>query len=135
MVTPATVRVPVKFAVLDMVCPLMRPEVIGPALSDEAESEPMLPFVLKRFVDEAIELKREVVVAEVPVALLKLVRPRLETLENKFWLNKAVVVALVPVPFTKVKFCRVVEPVRRRFEAVMPALKAIKVLVAFEGKR
>jgi len=72
---PLAVRVPVKLAVLDIVCPFISPEVIGPAVR-----VPMLPDVANRFVEDAVVAK------------------------------KLVVVALVPVAVLKVKFCRVVEP-------------------------
>ena len=63
---PVAVTVPVKLATLEMVCPLMRPEVTGPATR-----VPILPLVEKRLVDEAVVEKKLVVVAEVPVARSK----------------------------------------------------------------
>ena len=57
-------RVPVKLAALEMVWPLMRPEVMVPAVK-----APMLPFVEKRLVEEAVVEKRLVVVAFEVVAL------------------------------------------------------------------
>ncbi len=53
---PVAVRVPVKFAADEIVWPLIRPEVIA---------------VAKRLVVEALVEKKLVVVAEVPVALVK----------------------------------------------------------------
>ena len=53
--------------------------------------------------------------------------PRPELLwvvENKVVANKLVVVAWVPVAFTKVKFWRVVEPVTKRLERVVRPLVA-----------
>ncbi len=50
---PVAVIVPVKLDALDIVCPL-----IGPAVR-----VPMLPVVEKRFVEDAVVLKRDVVVA------------------------------------------------------------------------
>ena len=60
----AIVIEPVKLAAEEIVWPLMRPEVMGPAVS-----VPMFPKVEKRFVEEAVVEKKLVVVAEVPVAL------------------------------------------------------------------
>ena len=47
---PVMVTVPVKLAVLDIVWPLIKPDVIGPAVS-----VPILPVVAKRFVVVAVE--------------------------------------------------------------------------------
>jgi len=91
--------VPVKLAAEEIVWSLIRPEVIGPAVR-----VPMLPEVEKRLVDEAVVEKRLVVVAEVPVALMK------------------------------VKFWRVEEPVRRRLERVVrpPVTLSVPVKLAAE---
>mgnify|MGYP001602756622 CR=1 FL=1 len=56
----ATFKVPVKFAALEIVCPLIRPEV----------TTPKLELVLKRLVEVAVVLKR---FPKVPVLLNKLV--------------------------------------------------------------
>ncbi len=55
--------------------------------------------------------------------------------ENKLVENRFVVVAELPVAFTKVRFWRVVEPVRRRFESVVSPPVTFKVpvkLAAFD---
>jgi hypothetical protein len=64
------VTVPVKFAVEEIVWPLIKPEVMVPAVR-----EPIVPLFEKRFVVDALVEKKLVVVAEVPVALTKV----------KFW--------------------------------------------------
>lgn len=46
---------------------------------------------------------------------------------------RAEVVALVPVAFTKVKFCKVEEPVRRRLAKVVSPPVAVTVPVKFEA--
>ena len=58
----ATLRVPVKSAAEEMVWELMAPEVMRPVLRE----------VEKRLVLDAVVEKRLVVVAEVPVALVKI---------------------------------------------------------------
>jgi len=78
----------------------------NPLPNNEMNVEPPRPkFVEKRFVDEAVVENRLVVVAFVN----KLFVP------TKFVAKKFVVVADVPVALTKVKFWRVVDPVRSRF--------------------
>ena len=87
---PVAVRVvpiasePVKLAVAEIVWPLIKPAVIGPAVK-----VPMLPLVAKRFVDEPVVVKKLVVVA------LRAVR-----IEVK----KVVEVELVEVELRPVKF-------------------------------
>ena len=115
------VRVPVKLAALEMVCELMRPEVIAPVVK----------AVEKRFVLLAVVLKKFVVVALVPVAFAKVkfckvleaLRSRLakvpkpvevklppepvvkkRLVELAVVLKKLVVVALVEVELRKVRF-------------------------------
>jgi hypothetical protein len=64
VVRPAVaVMVPVKLAAAEMVCPLIKPEVIVPAVR-----EPIVPLLEKRLVVDALVEKKLVVVAEVPVA-------------------------------------------------------------------
>src|SRR3989338_9182032 len=82
------------------------------------EPAPKLKLLEKRLVEEAVVLKKFVVVAEVPVALVK----------SRFvlWIlvpvtcdeNRLVVVAEVPVALTKVKFCKVLEALSKRFARV-----------------
>ena len=60
--------------------------------------------------------------------------PNCEAVAKRFVLEavvekKLVVVAEVPVAFTKVKFCRVLEPVRRRLESVVKPPVAVRVPV------
>jgi hypothetical protein len=69
---PVAVSVPVKFAVDEIVWPLIKPEVMAPVV--RAPLEVMLPVVKleeKRLVDEAVVAKELVVVAAVPVAFGK----------------------------------------------------------------
>ena len=97
------------------------------------EPAPKLKLLEKRLVEEAVVLKKFVVVAEVPVALVK----------SRFvlWIlvpvtcdeNRLVVVAEVPVAFTKVKFCKVLEALSKRFarvprpvEVKLPPLPVVK---------
>ena len=82
-----------------------------------------LAFVEKRFVDEAVVLKKLVVVAFPTTAEVADSTPKFAEEEKRF-----VVVADVPVAFTKVKFWRVDEPVRRRFERVESPPVAVKVV-------
>lgn len=85
------VRVPVKLAAELIVWLFMRPEVIGPAVN-----VPMFPKVANKLVEEALVEKKDVVVADVPVAL------------------------------RKVKFWRVDDPVNRRLAKVVnPPLKVL----------
>ena len=67
-----TVSEPVKLAALEIVWPLIKPEVVMVL----AVKLPMLPLVEKRLVEEAVVLKMLVVVAEVVVerVAIKLVR-------------------------------------------------------------
>jgi hypothetical protein len=72
--------------------------------------------VAKRLVVEAEPEKREVVVAFVAI---KFVAERMEA-------KKEVEVALLEVLLTAVKFCKVEDPVRRRFESVVsPVMLAV----------
>src|SRR3989344_4427247 len=97
------------------------------------EPAPKLKLLEKRLVEEAVVLKKFVVVAEVPVALVK----------SRFvlWIlvpvtcdeNRLVVVAEVPVALTKVKFCKVLEALSKRFarvprpvEVKLPPLPVVK---------
>lgn len=65
LVSPAVaVRLPVKLAALEIVWPLMRPEVKTPAVRP-----PTFPLVAKRLVELAVVAKKLVVVALDPVAL------------------------------------------------------------------
>jgi hypothetical protein len=70
-----TLSVPVKLAAEEMVWPLMRPEVMAPAVS-----EPMVPVFAKKFVVDAVVAKKVVVVAFVevefnPVKFWRVVEP------------------------------------------------------------
>jgi hypothetical protein len=83
VVSPAlTFKVPVKLAAEEIVWPLIKPELIVPAVS-----APMLPFVEKRLVVEAVVEKKFVVVALVVVELpivtppTKVVEAAVQTLE------------------------------------------------------
>ncbi len=67
---PVAFNVPVKFAALEIVWPLINPEVMGPAVRI-----PVVKLVEKRLVEEAVVAKKFVVVALVPVAFTKV----------KFW--------------------------------------------------
>ena len=69
-----------------------------------AEVPPILIVLAKRFVEEAVVAKKLVVVAEVPVA------------------------------FTKVKFWRVVDPERRRLESEVRPPVAVRVPVKFAAE-
>jgi len=71
------------------------PLVVEHPVQEVTVSEPMVAALAKRFVEEALVAKKFVVVAE------------------------------VPVPFTKVKFWRVEEPVRRRLAKVLRAEKLL----------
>ena len=62
---PVALSVPVKLAAKEIVWPLMRPEVTVPKLALFAER-----LIVKRFVDEAVEAKKFVVVAFVVVELI-----------------------------------------------------------------
>ncbi len=111
---------------------------------------PPLPVVKNRLVDEAVVAKKLVVVAEVPVAVVNVkfckvdealmsrllavrvpVRvslPPLLVVKKKFEVEafvekKLVVVALVPVALTKVKFCKVVEALAKKLFAVTRAVE------------
>jgi len=82
-----TFKVPVNEAAEEIVWPLIKPEVMAPVVSEPEEVMlPTLRVVAERLVEEAVVAKKLVVVAEVPVA------------------------------FTKVKFWRVVELRARIFE-------------------
>jgi len=102
--------------------PVPLPHTVRPAYGDDVPTEsepavsvPTLPVVENELVDDAIEAKKLVVVAAVPVALLKvkfcnveepervrLVPERLVTVP--FAAKKLVVVAEVPVALLKLKF-------------------------------
>jgi len=84
-----TFKVPVNEAAEEIVWPLIKPEVMAPVVSEPEEVMlPTLRVVAERLVEEAVVAKKLVVVAEVPVA------------------------------FTKVKFWRVVEEVTMRLVVV-----------------
>jgi len=78
---------------------------------------PPLALVKKRFVVEPVVVKKFVVVAEVPVAFVKRMFVKVALVPARFVAKRFVEVALVVVLFAPVKFWRVVEPVRRRFDA------------------
>ena len=61
-----TSKVPVRLAAEDIVCPFIRPDVMGPAVR-----VPMLQLVEKRLVLEAVVEKKLEVVALLPVAVVK----------------------------------------------------------------
>lgn len=103
---PAIATLPVKFAVAEMVCPFINPEVMAPEVTI-----PRLELVEKRFVEVAVVEKRFV---KAPV---------LEKIE--------VVVALVEVEFNAVKFWRVEEPFINKLERLVKPPRAVRVPVKF----
>jgi hypothetical protein len=126
------VRVPVKLAAELMVWPLINPEVM----------RPVVRLVEKRLVEDAVVAKKFVVVAEVPVAVVKVKFCNVEELVArrsaavKVPLNvsfepravvyeRDVVVALVVVELIPVKFWRVVDPVARIVLKVLAPVKAL----------
>ncbi len=102
--------------------------------ADDKLRVPMFAIDENKFVELAVVEKSEVVVAFVVVERPIVPAPRLKLVANKFVEDAVVeksevVVAFVEVEFRKVMFCKVDEPVVRRFERVVSPPVAVSVPV------